>query len=254
MISPEDVKLLLESGEGYNVEFKLSVPSKIKDLTEEVCAFANAAGGAVIIGVKDSNEIIGVSIDNAKRSAIQNSLCEITPQLTSSLELIEVDSKTIGVIEVASGPNKPYVLSGAIYVRIGPNTQKLTTAEQMRDFFQQASKIYFDELPCSAFRPLYDVDEDFLLHFRIESHVSTSVPSEQIYTNLKLYNSEHQFKNGSVLFFGKEPQQFIEKAITRCVAFQGIDKRFIIDDKSFGGTLYGQYSSAMQWLRGRLSI
>jgi ATP-dependent DNA helicase RecG len=45
-----------------------------------------------------------------------------------------VDGKKIGVIEVPSGINKPYVLSGAIYVRIGPSTHKLTTAEQMRDF------------------------------------------------------------------------------------------------------------------------
>ena len=43
--------------------------------------------------------------------------------------MIDVDGKSIAVIEVPSGPNKPYVLSGAIYVRIGPNTQKLTTAE-----------------------------------------------------------------------------------------------------------------------------
>lgn len=86
-------------------------------------------GGTLLIGVNDSNQIVGCSIDNAKRSAIQNSLSEITPHLACSLSLVEVEGKSVGVIEVPSGPKKPYVLSGAIFVRIGPNTQKLTTAE-----------------------------------------------------------------------------------------------------------------------------
>ena len=57
MITPDDIKLLVTSGEGYNAEFKISVPSKVKDLTEEVCAFANSAGGVLLIGVNDGNEI-----------------------------------------------------------------------------------------------------------------------------------------------------------------------------------------------------
>jgi ATP-dependent DNA helicase RecG len=33
MITPDDIKLLVSSGEGYNGEFKVSVPSKVKELT-----------------------------------------------------------------------------------------------------------------------------------------------------------------------------------------------------------------------------
>jgi ATP-dependent DNA helicase RecG len=114
MVSAEDILLIIDSGEGYNAEYKESVPSKVRELTEEVCAFANAAGGVLLLGVNDLNNIIGISIDNAKRSAIQNSIGEISPMLHCSLSLVEVEGKTVGVIEVPSGPNKPYVLSGAI--------------------------------------------------------------------------------------------------------------------------------------------
>lgn len=254
MITAEDIKLLVSIGEGYNAEFKVSVPSKVRELTEEICAFANAAGGVLLIGASDSNEIKGVAIDNTKRSAIQNSISDITPHLACSLSMVEVDGKSIGVIEVPSGPNKPYVLSGAIYVRIGLNTQKLTTAEQMRDFFQRAEKIYFDEAPCLGFTPSTDVDANILSHFKAEARILSSVPDEQIFHNLKLYHGEQQFKNGAALFFGKNPETIIEKAIIRCVAFQGTDKRFIIDDQPFGGPLYRQYMQAMQWLRGKLNV
>lgn len=254
MLTADDIKLLAASGEGYNAEFKVSVPSKVKELTEEICAFANAAGGVLLIGVNDSNEIKGVHIDNNKRSAIQNSLHEITPQLSCPLTFVNVDGKDIGVIEVPSGANKPYVLSGAIYVRIGPNTQKLTTAEQMRDFFQQSDKIYFDEAPCFEFIPASMIDSELLTIFKAEAHISVGIPNEQMFSNLKLYSNNHTFKNGAVLFFGKQPETILDKAIIRGIAFQGTDKRFIIDDKTFGGNLYQQYLQAMLWLRGKLNV
>lgn len=253
-MTAEDIKLLIASGEGYNAEFKVSVPSKVRKLSEEVCAFANAAGGVLLLGVDDSNIIQGVSIDNTKRSAIQNSIGEISPSLHCTLSLAEVEGKTIGVIEVPSGPNKPYVLSGAIYVRIGPNTQKLTTAEQMRDFFQQAGKIYFDEAACKEFDPASEIDGELFEKFKDAANLSTTVPDSQIFANLKLVTEDGVFKNGSVLFFGKQPEEYFEKAILRCVAFEGKDKRFIIDDKPFGGPLYFQYIKAIQWLKEKLSI
>jgi ATP-dependent DNA helicase RecG len=193
MITANDIKLLVTLGEGYNAEFKVSIPSKVRELTEEVCAFANAAGGVLLLGVNDANEIKGVSIDNVKRSAIQNRLGDISPHLTCALNLIEVDGKTIGVIELPSGPNKPYVLSGAIYMRMGPNTQKLTSAEQMRDFFQQSERIYFDEVPCNDFSPATMMDTDFFSLFKAEAHISSIVPDEQIYNSLKLFNGEQVF-------------------------------------------------------------
>ena len=50
MLNTTEIKSLINSGEGYNVEFKVSIPSKIKDVTEEICAFVNAAGGTLFFG------------------------------------------------------------------------------------------------------------------------------------------------------------------------------------------------------------
>lgn len=63
-MNTEQVLQIISMGEGYQAEFKRSVPSKPRDIAEEVCAFANAAGGLVIIGVNDDNTIAGVDVDN----------------------------------------------------------------------------------------------------------------------------------------------------------------------------------------------
>lgn len=254
MLNPTEIKSIIASGEGYNAEFKVSIPSKIKEITEEVCAFANASGGVVLIGVDDANNIKGITIDNAKRSAIQNSINEISPVLKCDFNIVEVDGKYIAVIEVPSGQNKPYVLSGAIYVRQGPNSQKLTTVEEMRDFFQQADKIYFDDAICKEANIEDDIANENINTFRFEASLVNATSDEQLFTNLKLVTNDGQLKNGTVLFFGSNPEKFFEKAVIRCVAFNGIDKRYIVDDKVMTGTLYQQYQKSMIWLKSKLNV
>jgi ATP-dependent DNA helicase RecG len=83
MLTDKDIKLIISGGEAFNAEFKVAVPAKLKELTEEVCAFANSAGGFLLIGVDNKNQIQGVEIDNTKRSAIQNAIREISPALYS---------------------------------------------------------------------------------------------------------------------------------------------------------------------------
>jgi ATP-dependent DNA helicase RecG len=253
-MTPAEIEGIVHSGEGYNAEFKIRVPNKVKELTEEVCAFANSAGGVVLIGVGDDNVIRGVKIDNVQRSAIQNSLNEINPNLSTDFYSVDIDGKTVLVIDVNTGTQKPYVLSGAIYVRQGPNTQKLTSVEQMRDFFQQSNRIYFDEAPCTNFKIETDIDDEFFEEFRFNAGLSKTVRHEQIINNLRLILPNGNIKNGGVLFFAKTPEVFIETANIRCVAFEGINKTQIIDDKIFGGSLMKQYHQAMLWLKGKINI
>jgi ATP-dependent DNA helicase RecG len=254
MLSTTEIKSLIASGEGYNVEFKKSIPSKIKEITEEVCAFANASGGTVLIGVDDYNIIQGVTFNNAKRSALQNSINEITPVLHCEVYIVNIDAKYIVVIEVPSGVNKPYVLSGAIYVRQGPNSQKLTRVEEMRDFFQQADRIYYDEAPCKAFDVTQDIPETNIHEFRELAGLSTAVSNEQVLNNLKLITNDGFLKNGATLFFAQNPEQYFEKAVIRCIVFDGIDKRYIVDDKIMSGTLYQQFLKTMTWLKTKLDV
>ena len=253
-LNETDIKSIVQSGEGYNAEFKVAVPSKVRELAGEVCAFANAAGGVLLLGVNDNNEIKGIEISNSKRSAIQNALSSLNPHLHCPFYFVEVDGKQIGVIDVPSGLQKPYTVSGAIYIRQGTNSQKITSVEQMRDFFQQSGRIYFDEGSCPEFSLKNDLDTEFFKEFRSVVGFSTHIENEQIIKNLKLCDAENNFKNGSVLFFGKRPEKFFDTAVIRCVAFEGTDKVQIFDDKIFGGALLNQYRGAMQWLKQKLNV
>lgn len=254
MLSKEDIKKLVRLGEGFTTEFKVSLPSKIKDVAEEVCAFANASGGVVLIGVDDTDAIVGVTIDNSKRSSLQNGLREISPPLTCEFYFVDVDGKNIAVIEVPTGTNKPYTLSGVIYQRQGANSQKITAADEIRSFYQESERIYFDETGCTEVDISKDIPSSNIDDFKGRANLSLGIPGEQILQNLKLISKDGYLKNGAALFFAENPQRFFEMAVIRCVQFEGNDKRYIIDDKVMDGTLLQQYFKSMDWLKSKLNV
>ena len=55
-MNAQELHTLIAQGEGFTSEFKRSMPS---DLGREMCAFANASGGVILLGVTDKGEIVG---------------------------------------------------------------------------------------------------------------------------------------------------------------------------------------------------
>ena len=60
-MNAQELHTLIAQGEGFTSEFKRSMPS---DLGREICAFANASGGVILLGVTDKGEIVGVADHN----------------------------------------------------------------------------------------------------------------------------------------------------------------------------------------------
>jgi ATP-dependent DNA helicase RecG len=254
MLTAEEIKSIASSGEGYNADFKISVPSKVRELSQDACAFANSEGGYILIGIDNKDQIVGATINNTKRSAIQDAIRDISPVINVNTYSVDVEGKTIWVMDVPSGKDKPYVTSGAIYVREGTNSQKLTTAEEIRTFFQSSNRIYFDAVPCPRFNIDEELDKKNFKQFLLASSISGNVSTQQILNNLQAFDESGAIKNGGVLFFGQQPESFFPQAIVRCVRFKGTSKVHIIDDKTYGGPLYQQYIQAEAWVKDKLEV
>lgn len=254
MIGKDEIIRLSVQGEGIHVEFKQSVPVKVRELSEEVCGFANAHGGFLLIGINDSNEIVGTTIENSRRSAIQGSLGEISPKIQYSFYPVEVEGKTVWVIEVPEGQHKPYIFSGSIFKREGASCQKLTQVDEMRDFFQQSERIHFDAIPEPAINLMEELDEDAFREFRRSASLNPDTPATQILDNLQLFDENHLVKRGGVMFFAKHPETHYFQAVVRCALFKGKEKVYILDDKTFHGPLLRQYEQALDWLQSKLQV
>ena len=254
MITADDIKMMARRGESYNVDFKVTVPQKVRDITQEVCSFANAAGGYVLIGIDDNGSIKGVSLDNAKRSSIQNSIGEISPALHCELYPVEVDGKEVWVIDVPAGRLVPYFFGGSVFLREGPNSQKITNAEEIRELFQRAEKIYYDSIPQKKYDIFDHLDNNIIKIFRREAHISNNVDDKQLLVNLQAFTENEEVRRGAILFFDRHPEELFFHAVVRCTQFKGTDKLHIIDDKTFVGPLYFQYEQALSWIMDKMRL
>ena len=112
---------LIACGEGPTVEFKRSLT---KDGGRELCAFANADGGTILIGVSDAGEIVGVANHNRVKSRVQSTARSADPP-------IELEVESVGrVLRVVVPPQKrkPYSFGGRFFMRIGANSQQMSNA------------------------------------------------------------------------------------------------------------------------------
>jgi ATP-dependent DNA helicase RecG len=133
-----DWDVILSEGESYTVEFK---ESPDKELPTEVCAFANASGGKVYIGIHDKGYIVGTDTSNAARSRIQDTVNKIEPRLNVSIDVID----NIVVLTVPEGTHKPYSCPTGFYLRSGPNSQKLDR-DSIVEFFRSEGRVRYDEM------------------------------------------------------------------------------------------------------------
>jgi len=253
MMTTQQIESLIAQGEGYNLEFKQTLPSKLSELSTELCAFSNAGGGVLLVGIKDDGSIIGVDLDNTIRSRIQDIISNIDPRPEIIISETPLLGKTILCFDCKSGTKKPYVVSGCIYVRNGPNSQKITSIHEMREFFQTSDSIFFDSSPNKQFRYPDDFDESAFKQFLVGAKITSAISNDKILDNLKLILSEG-FTNAAVLFFAKEVQQFVEQATIRCLMFKGLDKRYIIDSKEINGNLIQQFEEGMKYIISKLNL
>ena len=120
------------AGESKNVEFKENLPEKSIKYMKSVVAFANGTGGKIIFGIADkTREVVGFDKENVfkKMDAIANAVsdsCE--PAIIPDITLQTVDGKTIIVVEVSEGRQRPYYIKalgrdGGVYVRVAGTTR-----------------------------------------------------------------------------------------------------------------------------------
>ena len=100
---------LITAPEGKTLEFKRDASSP-KNLMKTLVAFANSAGGTLVIGVEDSpRAVVGVenALDEEKR--LCNLIADsIEPRLVPNIELLAASDKTLLAVKVYPSGTRPH--------------------------------------------------------------------------------------------------------------------------------------------------
>lgn len=218
---------LLKADEGKTLEFKRDLSSP-RNLLKTLVAFANTAGGRIIIGVADkTQEPVGIDNPLDEEERLCNLIADsISPRLVPNVEMTTVDGKTLLVIEVFPSNSRPHYLRAegpetGVYVRLG-STNRQEDRELVGELRRSVEGVAFDQLPMAelsiddldikaaqaAFGAIREMDEQALLTLKLlTSHQNKLVPTR-----------------GGILLFGRQRTQHFSDAWLQCGRFFGTEK------------------------------
>ena len=121
----------------HNVVFIPKVDPVV--IAKYACAMANTHGGAILVGLKENGEVVGLE-EEISMKVIQNALSEkVSPSLPFLLSITEKEEKEVAIISVWEGSNKPYVTDGTFYIQKDEMIIKATPEDVIRLFEEKQS-------------------------------------------------------------------------------------------------------------------
>lgn len=166
LLSPHDLRILIDRGENVHVEFKKTIPSPEK-IAREISALANTQGGLILVGVADNGAIVGIRDFYEEEHWIQEAagrLCR--PRVEIHPELIHLQDKDVLLVRIDEAPSKPVYVrrkgGRTAYVRLEDEsvTATLDAIRLMRSATSQAPLSFeYGEKEQFLFRYLHEYGE-----------------------------------------------------------------------------------------------
>lgn len=225
--------LLLKQPEGKSLEFKRDLSSP-DGVLRSVVAFANTAGGTLLIGVEDkTRHVRGVKEPLAMEERLASMISDsIAPRLIPELEILRWRRSThVLAVQVYPSSQRPHYLKAGgfesgVFVRVG-STNRRADAEMIEELRRFARGESLDE------QPLPELDSE-ALDFRVASELFAPLRrlKRSDLETLKLitrYQGRKVPTVGGVLLFGQKRQQYFPDAWIQAGRFLGKDRARIGD-------------------------
>jgi ATP-dependent DNA helicase RecG len=245
----EDLTMLCE---GKTLELKQDL-SSAKNILKTLVAFANTAGGKVIIGVEDKTKaIVGIEQPLDEEERLANIIADgIMPRLVPEIEMNTIAGKTLLVVRVYPSNSRPHYLKSAgiengVYVRLGSSNRQ-ADQELIAELCRSVGGLAFDEMTMPELS-INDLDRQAIE----KSFGRQRQLNEGAFQTLKLVRIE-QGKlvptKGAMLLFGRERVFHFPDAWVQCGRFIGTDKAQIFDHIEIEESLPQTVDSIMLFLK-----
>lgn len=233
---------LIKEGESEQLEFMEIV--RKDSIAKNICAFLNAEGGRVIVGVTSNKIINGVSDARQIRDELQNYLLnEVVPEAPFTIIIETVNSKEILIIKVGSGSKQPYLFDGSIFYRKDAKTQKATSKEISKLINErQISEKHWERQLMTGIE-LDDLDNQLIISTIRESKNKkrSTYDGKDVLGFLTHYGLyiNGTFTNACVILFAKNPARFLPQIRVRLTEYaEGKIDDHLLRDEFFEGNLF----------------
>lgn len=221
----------LKEQEGKTLEFKQNCYSLVK-IVKTVVAFANTAGGVLLIGVKDkSKDIVGIEDPLKDEERLSNAFADsISPLMIPDIGIVPFRDKNLIMITVHHSFGPYYIRSEGsegVYIRLG-STNRKADSDTIESIKRSARNVAFDEQP-------YPEINSEAIDFRVASELFSKQSRTIDIIALKTLGILISQGNtavpsiGGVLLFGINRGNYFPDSIIRCARFAGTNSAQFTD-------------------------
>ena len=228
-----DWKKIISMPEGKTLEFKRGL-SSMPPIVKTIVAFANTAGGTLVIGKDDQGKILGVEDVFEAEEKLANVISDsIFPLLIPDIEVISMEGKSLLVICIAHWPGPFYIKSkgpkDGVFILIG-SSNRAAGVEWLDALEQVKAKVSFDQRPCLE---ASEMALDQRLMKEAFQKIGKSVDTNKLLTLgvLVPYAGKRIPSNGGVVLFGQQSslERLFPSTTVRCARFAGTEKVDFLD-------------------------
>jgi len=239
----------VEQPEGKTREYKQDLSSPEKAM-RAIVAFANSAGGQLVVGVADDGKVVGVADPLLEQERLTNLIVDwVSPQILPVVEMVPLAGATVVVADVAVSSLRPHFLTrhgkeDGTYIRTAATNRK-AGPDFIAELERNARGIPYDRLP--AFTATMD---DLDLEVFAEQ-LGREVDERTLKTLEMVVEDQGQLNptNGGLLIACPYPERFFPFAWVQCARFRGPTKRDIWDQEDIYGPLPLAIDKVMRFLK-----
>jgi ATP-dependent DNA helicase RecG len=247
-----DIELILRSPESKTVEFKRDLTSP-DGVLRSIVAFANSAGGVLVVGVEDkTRRVVGSLSPLADEEKLASLIADrIEPRLVPDIAIVPWRRTQLLVVSVQLSPLRPHRArlgnrSPTAYVRLG-STNREADPQLIAQLQREAEGLSFDESPLVHLSAA-DVD---LAAIRRAFAGRRTINTKDLRT-LRLI-TRHQGRDvptvAGIVLFGSERDRTVPDAWIQAGRFAGADRTDIIDTARFDGPPLEELDNVMHFIR-----
>lgn len=238
-----------------------SIQIKPVDLSDTICAFANADGGTIAIGISDKHRRIeGVDYHAAQLNEILRTpidFCNPTVSVTTEMvECVNYEGKPDHVLlmHIEASPMLHANQADEVFLRVGDASKKLNFTDRMALMYAKGVRYFEDEPVTDA--TIDDIDMDFVGSYC--KHIGyLKSPEEYVRENKKFVtvkDGKDQISVAAILLFGKNPQLYFPRAFIRFIRYDGTEAKVgkdmnVIKDVIFEGRILEQVEKAVEFIK-----
>jgi len=243
-----DIEKLLIQPESKTLEFKKDLTS-LDPILKTIVAFANTAGGILIIGRAPDGQLTGLKDVLKAEETLANSIADsIRPSILPEIEIITVDKKDLLVVQVSHW-KAPFYLKKegtprGVYIRLG-STSRPASPELLAELQRSVLNLYFDQ------QPLTELSKDALL---IDKALETLHATEAKLRSLGILVPTAKGlvpSIGGLILFGREEVRsaLVPDARVSLARFLGSNKTTILDRLEVEGSIIDAVEEVAKFIR-----